>query len=177
MNKRVFHRFKKMKILISIVILSCCISCYGSLSYNLLKVARVIVSAVNIQFSELQNDLTTSNPYDSYAMSYDNLDDSSITKYLGLDQLRDKASKFAIGKVLEVAVGTGIQLQHYDWNSLETYNGIDLSKGMLSKAQKTLNVLIDEAKLGEKEVKLEVMNVENLDFPDNQARHCLCFNM
>ncbi len=64
------------------------------------------------------------------------------------------------GRVLEVGVGTGISLQHYE-NHLEIY-GIDISPEMLKKAEKRKNLK------GLSHVKeLKEMSACTLDYPDN----------
>jgi phosphatidylethanolamine/phosphatidyl-N-methylethanolamine N-methyltransferase len=62
-------------------------------------------------------------------------------------------------KVLEVGIGTGLTLPRY--RKEQDIIGIDLSQGMLAKAQ----IRIEE--LGMKNVRLQVMNAENLKFEDN----------
>jgi ubiquinone/menaquinone biosynthesis C-methylase UbiE len=61
------------------------------------------------------------------------------------------------GKVLEVGIGTGRNLQHYPLSCSVT--GIDNSKGMLEKAR-------EKAK-GMKNVTLLLMDAEHLEFPNN----------
>jgi ubiquinone/menaquinone biosynthesis C-methylase UbiE len=41
----------------------------------------------------------------------------------------------AAGDVLEIAVGTGLNLSYYKWSVISSYTGIDLSPGMLQQAQ------------------------------------------
>lgn len=61
------------------------------------------------------------------------------------------------GRVLEVGVGTGRNLEYYPTDAQVT--GIDNSEGMLDKARK-------KAK-GRKHITLYLMNAEHMDFPDN----------
>jgi demethylmenaquinone methyltransferase/2-methoxy-6-polyprenyl-1,4-benzoquinol methylase len=61
------------------------------------------------------------------------------------------------GRVLEVGVGTGRNLEYYSSNALVT--GIDNSEGMLDKARK-------KAK-GIQNITLYPMDAEHMDFPDN----------
>ena len=63
------------------------------------------------------------------------------------------------GRILEVGVGTGITLPRYSASNRIT--GIDLSAPMLRRAQKR----VDEGALDHVE-RLEVMDAEQLDFPD-----------
>lgn len=61
------------------------------------------------------------------------------------------------GKVLEVGIGTGKNLKYYSSDCELT--GIDVSKGMLSRARKKAR--------GMKNVTLLRMDAEHLDFPDD----------
>lgn len=64
------------------------------------------------------------------------------------------------GSVLEVGVGTGLSLRHYDSNVKVT--GIDFSTEMLAKAQaKVAEMRLDHV------VALRQMDARALDFPDN----------
>jgi ubiquinone/menaquinone biosynthesis C-methylase UbiE len=70
---------------------------------------------------------------------------------------RQEALSGLDGKVLEVGIGTGRNLEHYPLNCSVT--GIDNSKGMLEKAS-------EKAK-GMKNVNLFLMDAEHLEFPNN----------
>lgn len=61
--------------------------------------------------------------------------------------------------VLEVGVGTGLSLQH--WNQKCHITGIDLSPEMLQRAKK----LCQRHELDN--VELQAMDAQNMDFPDN----------
>ena len=64
------------------------------------------------------------------------------------------------GKVLEVGVGTGLSLPHY--NPALSVTGIDFSSEMLDKARKR----VDESKLDHVK-ELRQMDARDLDFPDD----------
>ncbi|MHB1421384.1 MAG: class I SAM-dependent methyltransferase [Bacillota bacterium] len=72
--------------------------------------------------------------------------------------LRKKALSHAVGKVLEVGVGTGTNLEYYPEGCEIT--GIDFSPGMLAKARK-------KVALAPIPVRLLEMDAQSMDFPDN----------
>lgn len=74
------------------------------------------------------------NGFISAAESYDELDDGPIARLLGLPQLRKQLLRQARGQVLEVGVGTGLNLPLYDWSRVQHLTALDLSPGMLSQA-------------------------------------------
>lgn len=51
----------------------------------------------------------------------------------------------ASGSVLEVAVGTGLNLPLYDWSAITSFTCMDLSKGMLNQAARRLRSSIPAA--------------------------------
>eukprot|EP01039_Chlorochromonas_danica_P000574 gene573-618_t len=116
---------------------------------------------------QLSGDLSESHQlasaYDNYAAHYDKLDDSLISKRLGIDNLRDDLASYVHGDVLEVAMGTGIQLQHYDWSHIHSFAGIDLSEGMLSIAREKIEKMHVPAS-----TTLQQMNVEQMTWRDKQ---------
>lgn len=69
------------------------------------------------------------------------------------------------GKILEVGVGTGKNLQYY--NTKAKVTGIDLSPKMLSHAIKRLNSL-------NKDYSLLLMDAENLKFEDSSFDYVVC---
>ena len=73
--------------------------------------------------------------YDGYASTYDDLDGGAPARALGLDDLRARALGSASGDVLELAVGTGLNLPAYDLKRVTSFTAIDLSPGMLAKAK------------------------------------------
>uniref|UniRef100_A0A383VFN4 Methyltransferase type 11 domain-containing protein n=1 Tax=Tetradesmus obliquus TaxID=3088 RepID=A0A383VFN4_TETOB len=72
--------------------------------------------------------------YDRCAPSYDELDGGAASAALGFPELRQQLLQQASGDVLEVAVGTGLNLPLYDWQRLTSLTGLDLSEGMLIEA-------------------------------------------
>ena len=74
--------------------------------------------------------------YDSYAATYDELDGGKAADLLGLDQARTTLFSQARGSVLEIGVGTGLNLEKYDPSKLESLTLVDVSQGMLNEAKK-----------------------------------------
>lgn len=89
--------------------------------------------------------------YNRNARFYDYMD-KMIT-----GEMRKKVLSYAYGQVLEVGVGTGLNLPFYPPDCRVT--GIDFSPGMLSKAQ-------ERAKYFDN-VKLYEMDVQKIEFPDH----------
>lgn len=98
------------------------------------------------------------NKYDNIAGGYD------VVDYFIPDAWRRKAISFAYGRVLEVGVGTGLNLPFYPERCQEIF-GIDISEGMLAKARKkALNV--------KQPLNLELMSVLELPL-DSQSFDCV----
>eukprot|EP00798_Chlamydomonas_sp_ICE-L_P012750 gene12750-16000_t len=70
--------------------------------------------------------------YDSYAATYDGLDDGSLAELAGFPELREEQ----LAKVVRVAVGTGLNLAYYNYDAVESLTALDLSQGMLDEASK-----------------------------------------
>ena len=85
--------------------------------------------------------------YDSYAASYDELDGGKAAEILGLDQARSALFGQARGSVLEIGVGTGLNLEKYDASKLESLTLVDVSKGMLGEAKKRFQKLPELKKI------------------------------
>eukprot|EP00638_Chattonella_subsalsa_P002177 CAMPEP_0117752282 /NCGR_PEP_ID=MMETSP0947-20121206/11515_1 /TAXON_ID=44440 /ORGANISM="Chattonella subsalsa, Strain CCMP2191" /LENGTH=264 /DNA_ID=CAMNT_0005570899 /DNA_START=394 /DNA_END=1188 /DNA_ORIENTATION=- len=101
--------------------------------------------------------------YDGFAKTYDKLDGGAFASTLGIPDLREKIISSAYGKVLEVAVGTGLNLPKYTVSRLESLDAIDLSPGMLDMATQAA------ANLPELSPKLTFheMSVESLKFAES----------
>ena len=74
--------------------------------------------------------------YDKSAREYDKLDGGLAASALGFDAMRAKLISQARGSVLEIGVGTGLNLPYYDFKSISDLVGVDLSTGMLREAQR-----------------------------------------
>ena len=78
-----------------------------------------------------------SKSYDKYATTYDNLDGGSIASSLGINDARKNLLSGAYGHVLEIGVGTGLNLDSYNFdnNNIKSLTCVDISEGMLSQAK------------------------------------------
>ena len=83
---------------------------------------------------------------DLYAPSYDALDGGTHAASRGIDEARKRLLKSARGDVLEIGVGTGLNLGCYDFDRCVTsLTLVDVSEGMLSQARARIRSLgIDE---------------------------------
>mmetsp|Transcript_18342 Transcript_18342/g.22012 ORF Transcript_18342/g.22012 Transcript_18342/m.22012 type:complete len:325 (-) Transcript_18342:154-1128(-) len=84
-----------------------------------------------------ERDNTLADPdaqYDAYANAYDNLNGGPAAEALGFDKLRAELISRATGNILEVGVGTGLNLPLYRSEQVKGLTGIDLSQGMLNEA-------------------------------------------
>jgi ubiquinone/menaquinone biosynthesis C-methylase UbiE len=68
-------------------------------------------------------------------------------------------SELPEGKILEIGIGTGANIEHYPFGK-RTYVGIDISPNMLKRAR-------DHATRLNLDVDLRIMDAEHMDFPDN----------
>ena len=75
--------------------------------------------------------------YDTYAADYDVLDGGPLSKWLGLEAARSELIQQAKGRVLEVAVGTGLNLQYYTpvLSQIKSIDAIDVSAGMIKEVR------------------------------------------
>jgi ubiquinone/menaquinone biosynthesis C-methylase UbiE len=81
--------------------------------------------------------------YDSYAANYDDLDGGKASSALGLDDARAELFRKAELKVLEIGVGTGLNLAKYDKSRVSSLTVVDISEGMIEEARartKALNL-------------------------------------
>jgi methyltransferase OMS1, mitochondrial len=79
-----------------------------------------------------------SRQYDSFAPTYNQLDGGAASDMLGLVQARHALLSKASGRVLEIGVGTGLNLEHYHASLLTSLTLLDVSHGMLSQARERL---------------------------------------
>lgn len=79
-----------------------------------------------------------SSSYDGYASTYDNLDGGLAASSLGIDQARESLLRqYARGdNVLEIGVGTGLNLKSYDFTKIKNFTGVDISAGMLAESRR-----------------------------------------
>lgn len=84
-----------------------------------------------------------SSRYDKYAPSYDDLDGGSAASALGIDEARNKVFSMARGDVLEIGVGTGLNLSRYRFgeDGVTSLTLVDISEGMLLQARSRVESL------------------------------------
>jgi len=80
---------------------------------------------------------TAATSYDSYASSYDSLDGGDAASALGIDEARLRLLSSAKGHVLEIGVGTGLNIPKYTFDSqkIQSITFVDVSEGMLREAK------------------------------------------
>ena len=109
-----------------------------------------------------------SRAYDGYAASYDDLDGGAFAAdTLGLDATRRALLAKARGDVLELGVGTGLNLPGYDATRVASLTAVDISRGMLEKAEaraRTQGLFVDA--YGKSAATFAVADAERLPFPD-----------
>jgi hypothetical protein len=76
--------------------------------------------------------------YDQYAKNYNDLDGGVASNMLGIDEARSVLFRQAKGRVLEVACGTGLNLDKYDPSKIRFLTLVDISQGMLDEAKKQI---------------------------------------
>jgi ubiquinone/menaquinone biosynthesis C-methylase UbiE len=117
-----------------------------------------------------------SRAYDGYAATYDDLDGGAFAAdTLGLDATRRALLARARGDVLELGVGTGLNLPGYDAKRVTSLTAVDISEGMLTQARKRAQGLGSMTDATTKEtttaflsaVRFAVADAEALPFPDN----------
>lgn len=79
--------------------------------------------------------------YDNYAASYDRLDGGAASDLLGIVEARGDLMRQAAGKVLEIGVGTGLNLDKYVGDQIESLTLVDISDGMLQEAAARVKTL------------------------------------
>ena len=84
-----------------------------------------------------------SRSYDVYASTYDDLDGGSAASALGIDAARSSLLSKARGRVLEVGVGTGLNVNRYSFanGGVTALTLVDISDGMLNEARAKISKL------------------------------------
>jgi len=82
-----------------------------------------------------------SKQYDTYAESYDKLDGGEASNVLGIEEARTSLLGRARGNVLEIGVGTGLNLDKYQQSQLTSLTLVDISDGMLQQARRRVESL------------------------------------
>ena len=100
--------------------------------------------------------------YDSTASSYEEkYSESFISKKLDFDALRQNLLSQAKGNVLELGVGTGLNLPHYpDNDQIKSYTAVDISPKMLEQAK----VRFDRGDKGVSESLLNLYKQDKVSF-------------
>ncbi|KAJ9516730.1 hypothetical protein QJQ45_027134, partial [Haematococcus lacustris] len=101
-----------------------------------------------------------------YAPRYDELNAGPLARAVGFDELRASLLAQASGSVLEVAVGTGLNLPLYDWQQVKSVRAVDLSEGMLAQAQARITAL-PSLQTHQDDITLSQDNAESLSMGDN----------
>lgn len=79
-----------------------------------------------------------STAYDSYAPTYETLDGGLASYALGIDDARSQLFQKAHGRVLEIGVGTGLNLSKYNPDKVTSLTLVDISEGMIQEAKNRL---------------------------------------
>ena len=82
--------------------------------------------------------------YNTYAASYDQLDGGAAATALGLDGARAALVGQAKGRVLEIGVGTGLNLAYYQWSQIDSLTLVDISPGMLTECREKYQYMVNQ---------------------------------
>ncbi|KAJ8900969.1 hypothetical protein NDN08_000266 [Rhodosorus marinus] len=94
----------------------------------------VLSAGLGLRIDTVKNRPLLAAEYDRYAAEYDALEESVFADGFGLKDLREFVTKRADGEVLELAVGTGLNIGYYDASRVESFMGVDISEEMLKIA-------------------------------------------
>jgi ubiquinone/menaquinone biosynthesis C-methylase UbiE len=140
---------------------------YNSNRRNFLSSTLLSLFFVNPQESNALKSSDAEASYDRYAKSYDDLDGGAVADSLGIAEARTKLIGSAKGHVLEVAVGTGLNLGQYKFaSSPSAMDGVtsltllDISDGMLSKAKTKIEELSIPSYVKVKFIKADATSLE-----------------
>ena len=111
-----------------------------------LTTSSLVASTIISSSASISNAITpeqASKSYDTYASTYDSLDGGSIASSLGIDEARQDLLSKASGNVLEIGVGTGLNLNSYNYNNIKSLILVDISNGMIDEAKLRIQNEID----------------------------------
>jgi methyltransferase OMS1 len=111
--------------------------------------------------------LSIKESYNQYADNYDDLDGGVVADALGFPDQRKALLQQATGDVIEIAVGTGLNLQYYNLTNLRSFTAIDLSPGMLRQAQLKAASLNFPSSSSTNFLSFQQADIASLPFPDN----------
>jgi ubiquinone/menaquinone biosynthesis C-methylase UbiE len=126
-------------------------------------------------------------PYDSWASSYDALNDHTwLTKWTGLDAARESAISSAYGQVLEIGIGTGISLPFFlerekelaeqptrqSTRPIRSLVGVDASSKMLAKVVDRIRLLNQHLPFEFRFIQADILN--GLPFESESFDCVLC---
>lgn len=113
--------------------------------------SSLVASTMISSSSSITNAITpeqASKSYDTYASTYNNLDGGSMASSLGIDEARQDLLSKATGNVLEIGVGTGLNLNSYNYNNIKSLTLVDISNYHLYHHSYNCKPgMIEEAKL------------------------------
>lgn len=142
-------------------------SAYGMYSFYKADKADPLQAAGEVLQSRTEKE-ETRGIYDGNAGEYDEKLKWE-ERWLRLPSLRKELAQQAEGRVLEVAVGTGQNLEHYDLHKCSTVVGVDFSVGMLARAKEKSDSInaasADDASRGE--IRLGLADAEQLPYEDD----------
>ena len=112
--------------------------------------------------------------YDDAADRYDALDGGPLASALGQERLRAQATGLCRGRVLEVGIGTGLNLPLYDSVRCDSLTAIDLSSGMLQTAATAAGRLQRRMPVDLQQMNAEEMRCEDGSFDSVIDTFSLC---
>lgn len=130
---------------------------------KLAPVAMSLLVVSNPTSSLRSSQSTSASDYNTYSSNYDTVNSGKIADTLGITDLRRSAADFIKGDVLEVAAGTGLQLEYNNWEKIRSYLAVDNSEGMLQQLQQRISSKAPDI---QKKFSQKVQDAENLESLD-----------
>lgn len=111
-------------------------SVYSSHGSSRRQLLLSLLPCTMIGCDESRAEVSTQEIYDHAASQYDQLDGGGVATALGFDDMRHELISQARGRVLEIGVGTGLNLPYYNFEAVGSLVGVDISPGMLQEAKR-----------------------------------------